>query len=742
MRTRKFDIFWELTQREWVLLLAVIVMLFFASCKTASSQDNSVRTDGLYGYVGTYFEIPVKDGYKLHDVGEIFMDNDRYCVSIVYSRFDPQRNDYDYVTDILSIDQQGNVTYTLEITTMQIVRAVFDQEYAYFAYSNQDILDIQNGILDPDDLVADLVFFDKKTGDTTRVISPGIKADAVFSLTNGFVITGEYSMEKYSANGQLESRVQTEFPLYPHETFVFESESDIYVVTGSGYYKLDFESSKTEFVMGIENMGSAVESFSGPYFFSPKGEYKVNLNDMQIQTMALWNEINIHPKETSESELRYVALDDTHFAIRTTNRDGSGEIGFFTYDNSVNTQRTEIVVGGYDVSSDEAIKWAVYRFNTSNDKYRIVLEDYSYLFPYSTPQEAQSARLKLMRYFNEGNSPDIFYGESFDYQYFGREGMVIDLFSFFEADSEINLSDVIPGVKKVLMPDGVHCYSVFSGFHLSGYYGFKSDFPDNNVSITDIMNLSQSSERSYASEQSSPCIAVESLSYNYQTYWGAYSGAKSITHNEIEKFVSAVIELGIDPSVSWGSLCYLQEVHDGKYYMANVGPIDIFDLDEEEKRLQERITYIGYPSLDGSVHLVRPVGMAGISSSTKYPEQCWIFLRELLLPDIQKKVALSYSIPVNAEVLELMYLCAQDPDSVTDKDMQYFVLGHSAVSEEAVEDFCDIVNSIDTMYTSDWGAYNIISEEILSYYTQDRSIEQIANTLDSRLNLYVQENYT
>ena len=42
----------------------------------------------------------------------------------------------------------------------------------------------------------------------------------------------------------------------------------------------------------------------------------------------------------------------------------------------------------------------------------------------------------------------------------------------------------------------------------------------------------------------------------------------------------------------------------------------------------------------------------------------------------------------------------------------------------------------------DWGAYNIICEEIASYYTQNRSVEQIAETLDARLTLYIQENYS
>lgn len=735
------------TIKRVLVLLIIVGMISIISCKSPKEQLASVRTDGLYGYVGTYFEIPLKDGYTLYDIGDIFLDNDTYCVSVVYSHFNSQRNDYDYITDIISIDQQGNITFTLEILAMQIVRAVFEQEYAYFAYSNQDLLKIQNGSLDPTELKANLVFFDKKTGNTTRVIHPGINADSVFLISNGFILTGENNIEMYTSDGQLEASIQTDFSLYPKETRVFETENGIYLSAGtneliSNYYKLDFDSSSTSYIMGTDSFGSIVDYCAGLYFFDQKGEYKVDLKNMQIHTIALWNEIDIRPKKTSDSEQKYVALDDEHFAIKMINMDGTGEIGFFTYDNSLNVNRTKIVVGGYDVSSDETLKWAVYKFNTQHDSFRIVLEDYSADFSYSTPQEAQTARLKLMKYFNEGHSPDIFYGESFDYQYWGREGIVMDLFPFFELDSELSMSNLLPGVQNVLMPDGKHCYSVFSGFHLSGYYGFKSDFPDNEVSLSEILFLSETSDRTFTSAQSSPCIAVEALSYNFQSYWGAYNGNKSISQSDIEGFVSNVIQLGIDPTISWGSICYLQDVHDGQYYLASGGPIDVFELDKEENKFDERITYIGYPSIEGSVHLVRPVGMVGISSSTKYPDQCWEFVRELLNQDIQKKVVLTYSTPVNSEIFELMCQSAINPNSVTDEDMKCYVLGHSAVSKDAVDDYHEIVNSIDTLYTSDWGAYNIIDEEITSYYTQERSVEQIADTLDARLSLYVQENYS
>ncbi len=729
-----------------VLLFVFVLLLPLTSCRNKTAKDNSVRTEGLYGYAGFYLDLPAKEGYTLFDIGEVFLDDGKYCVSAVYSHYEEKTGEQKYITDILTINEEGQVIFTLEITKMQVVRAVVGQEYAFFAYSDQDLLDVRNGKKDPTELRADLVFFNKSNGSTTRIIHPGMKADSIFSLSDGFIVTGENKIEKYSSDGLLKSSIQTDFTMHQNATSVFEDGENVFLLTSSDecvsdYYKLDFISARAEHVIGTDSLSDDIETCSGSYFFSPYGEYKVNLEKMQIQTLALWNEIDIRPAKMSDSGQQYIALDDTHFAIKNLYMDGTGDIGFFKYDNSQNADRIKIVLGGYEAFADESLQWAIYNFNTKNDKYRIVVEDYSKDFSYLTPQEAQTAKLKLLKYFNEGNSPDIFYGEKFDYEYFGRSGMVMDLIPFFDKDSQLDLSDLLPGVKKSLTPDGEHCYSLFSSFQLSGYYGLKSDFPNNQVSLSYIRNLSKDTGRPVTSSQSAPCIAVESLSYNFYKYWGAYEENKSISGDEVERFVSTVIDLGIDPSVSWGSICSLQEVYNGQYYLANYGPNDIFELSREERNAHDRITYVGFPSLEGSVHLIHPKGLVGISSSTKFPEQCWDFIRELIMPETQKKAVMTHSVPVNSDVFELMCRCASNPDSVSDEDMKRFVKGHTAVTQEVIEDYTEIVNSVDTICAIDWGAYNIISEEISSYYTQKRTVKQIAETLDARLTLYVQENY-
>ena len=734
---------------ERLTLLLLIICLFlvsFSSCKHDPNKTPVNRTAGQYGYVGSYLDLSPKDGYKLYDLGDVFLDNGNYCVSAVYSRYDEKTNSRSFLTDILSVDTHGKVIFTLQIAKPQVVRAVFDGEYAFFAYSDLELMSVQEGRKEQSELKADLVFFDKKTGNTTRVIHPEIKADSVFTITDGFVITGDSSIAKYASDGKLLSTIQTEFPLYPSGTFVYEDSGEIYLLSGvneqvSDYYKVDFSREKIEHIIGTDQLSRDVFSCSGKYFFSNKGEYKVDLINMQVQTLALWNEIDIRPRKLNDASTIYVPLDDTHFVTKNIYGDGTGDIGFFSYDTAVKTEHTSIVIGGYDVYTDSALKWAVYNFNTSNKDYRLVLEDYSEEFSYSTTQEAQAAKLKLLKHFSDGHAPDIFYGHHFDFEYLGNADMVLDLVPFFEKDPELGFSDLLPSIQMVLKQDGKHSYSLFPSFNLSGYYGLRSDFANENLSLNDIWRKCNDTNKQFTAVQSSPCIAVESLSYCFQKLWGAYDNEKTVSLNELEDFVSASIELGVDPSVTWGNLCSLKDVYDGSCYLASIGPSNVFELADAEKNYHDQVVYVGYPSVKGSVHKIRPECIVGISSSTKYPDKCWEAIRDLLLPATQKRITIGGANPVNISVFDMMLQSARDPEHVTDEDMRRFVQGHSAVSEKVIEDYQSFVNSIDTIHTTDWGAYNIINEEVSSYYTQNRTVKQIAETLDSRLSLYVKENY-
>lgn len=74
----------------------------FCACGKRDKVNTTTRTSGLYGYKGTYIDIPQKEGYFLVSIGDVFLDGDRYCLSAVYSHYDEAGMLSDYITDVLS----------------------------------------------------------------------------------------------------------------------------------------------------------------------------------------------------------------------------------------------------------------------------------------------------------------------------------------------------------------------------------------------------------------------------------------------------------------------------------------------------------------------------------------------------------------------------------------------------------------------------------------------------------------
>jgi len=50
------------------------------------------------------------------------------------------------------------------------------------------------------------------------------------------------------------------------------------------------------------------------------------------------------------------------------------------------------------------------------------------------------------------------------------------------------------------------------------------------------------------------------------------------------------------------------------------------------------------------------------------------------------------------------------------------------------------IDSIDHIIHYDRGIYNIISEEVATYYTEGKTIEEIADMIIKRIDLYMAEN--
>ena len=430
---------------------------------------------------------------------------------------------------------------------------------------------------------------------------------------------------------------------------------------------------------------------------------------------------------------KYFKLDDERFAITYEYVDLTSEVLLFKYDPTIDRSDVEqIKIGGFGVYSDETLRWAVYTFNTSQSEYRAILEDYGNRFEGTTPDDRRKATLNLTQYFNEGNAPDIFYGTRFDYEYMGRNGMVIDLSKYMqESDSSASLTDAA----NRLMYDGSSaCYQLFAGYTMDGFFiqdSVAAEVPD--TSLFSLYQYAEEHEIPYSVSDASDIVDC-AIRYNFADLWGAYDGTRKISHEDLVKIVSIVTGLPVSQRHFIGR----RDVENGQALMCSE---TIWCRLNDGENTEEGFTYIGYPSISGSVYLARPESLLAISTTAKNKDACWKMLSTLLSEEAQKQVLCTGRIPVTKNMLNLFCDAAMHPDQISDEVIKSCFRRQKPVSQESVDRFLVEIGKADTVYTMDWGVFDIIYDEINTYYTQSRTPEQIAESLEKRLTLYMQENY-
>ena len=179
------------------------------------------------------------------------------------------------------------------------------------------------------------------------------------------------------------------------------------------------------------------------------------------------------------------------------------------------------------------------------------------------------------------------------------------------------------------------------------------------------------------------------------------------------------------------------------------------------------ITYVGYPMEDGrcgSSFTVYGNSLA-MSSACKDKEAAWSFMRELLLPAEERVYNRSSvfgrnNFATNKKDFEAAAEEAMTPEYMIDGEGKQILddegnpvqaskggwtwgtlsIDLQATTQEEYDQFMELYNAIDSLYSYDTSIYDIISDLAGGYFSGDRSLDETASQIQSRVNLYLNEN--
>ncbi len=413
---------------------------------------------------------------------------------------------------------------------------------------------------------------------------------------------------------------------------------------------------------------------------------------------------------------------------------------------------------------DYNVRSQILAFNRSNEKYRIEVRDYS---EYNTQEDYSAGLTKLTTEIVSGKVPDLLSTDSLPITQYAAKGMLEDLYPFLDADTELGGREaLVQSALAALETDG-KLYQVAPSYSIQTAIALSSVVGDVNGWTPEDLRT-----------------ALASLPEN------ARVASKYMTK---ESFLSYICQMNLEKFVDWQSgKCNF----DDPSFIELLKLTDLFPAeqptDDDDQYVSDRVamqrgdqllsisglygltdyvwnfgadltkvSFVGFPTVDGSNGnaFSFDTGLA-MSSNCKDKEGAWSFIRIFLTEDYQTNNL--WSLPINKNVLDKQVEEQMTPEYETDPETGLPRLDENgrkieipkfstwdeisddpidiyAMDQATADKLLGLINDTTATVAYDSNIYDIVSEECGAYFAGQKSAEETAKMIQSRVSLYVNE---
>lgn len=448
-----------------------------------------------------------------------------------------------------------------------------------------------------------------------------------------------------------------------------------------------------------------------------------------------------------------------------------------TWNNSDNKVTTELVTLSkvpYDsvphketltmgvVYLDWNIRDKLINFNRNNDKYRIEVLDYS---QYNTDEDYEAGVTKLTAEIMAGNVPDILALSQLPYEQLAAKGLLEDLYPYIEADGEFGREDFFPNVMAALEVDGKLC-QVCPTFMIQAVTGASSVVGDTPGWTYEQFNQALASMpegcepfgvSTTKDEILQAGVAMDMDSFvNWTTGQCTFDSQEFI---ELLKFTDNFPETFDYENYEWTEEDNdYNRIASGKQMLLQSYISSFDDILYYDAYFGGSSTYIGFPNLSGEPGNMMTLDSGyAMSTSCANKEAAWEFLRIILSEDFQKQM---YGLPTNINAYNAKLKEAMTPEYEKDADGNFLldeegnkieisrggfgfgsgeVIEIYAITQEQADRLWDLITSTTKVMDSNNSILEIVTEQAKAYYAGQKSAEEVAKLIQSKANIYVNE---
>ncbi len=465
--------------------------------------------------------------------------------------------------------------------------------------------------------------------------------------------------------------------------------------------------------------------------------------------------------ETSEELVNWINCDVDSDYVRSVSMLEDGRIFAVSVDWSEEKSKTEFIYLTKKPASevvekevitlgtmyiDQEVKRSVIEFNKTNQKYRIEVKEYG-------ADDWEAGRTQLNNEIISGAGPDIIDLTYSSVDLYIAKGILEDLNPFVDGDAEIKREDYVETAFSAYEREG-KMYGIVPSFMLSTVVGKTSDVgSEPGWTIDDVMALKASKPEGtelfgYGTKDSALrycCTTALDSFIDWET------GECKFDDGYFEKVLEFANTFPKESQWSEEDDSVPTKIQSGRLLLQELGISNMESYQMHAMMYGEPITFIGFPTNGGTGSYIQAATSLGINSKAKAKEGAWEFLRTFLLEDYQNN-NIRWNFPSLRSALDAQFEEAMEQEyyenengekvkqpkttwSYDDWEAEIY-----AATQEEVDAVKHLIDIVDGVMTNNEEINNIITEEAAAFFEGQKSAKDVADVVQSRVKIYVNEN--
>ena len=523
--------------------------------------------------------------------------------------------------------------------------------------------------------------------------------------------------------------------------------------------KIDLTSGKLEEVTGGLNItdASAMTSIGDGKFLLSSSDslYLINANDGSSEKALDWLTCDINGRYVTsvcnaDEENFYAVVDDWESGMTDlvkVNKVKSSEVA----------EKKEIVLG--TLYSDSSVTSSVIKFNKSNSEYHVSVKTY-----FDTSNTTDTAYADAITAMNNDiltdDCPDIIDLSSLHIPALAQKGLLEDLGTYLDTSDKIRKDDLLDSVINGYSYDG-KLVGIPNRIYINTLIGSVSDVGTaENWTVSEMLDVAKANPDKAVMDYATKGSMLQVLiSYDQDSFIDWEKGTCNFDNQDFIDVLEFCNTLPDDDDDSvWGDDDSTPvKIKKGKVLLAPVSLSEPESIQEYQSYFTGESNFIGFPSNGGSGAYMDAFCLYGITSKSDVKEGAWAFIESSLTnvddngyfygvsplkSEIEKQIAksqeVSYATDENGEYIldENGEKITEGTSSISYGDWDYT---YHPVTDEEAEIFRKIINNAEPSQTSDQTVLDIIQEEAGAYFSGQKSPEDVAAIIQSRINIYINE---